>query len=185
MKKQLIVVGIIVVLLTVGLSGCNEETSDNSNNDLESEKVDTSLLKEKFETAMKSIAFDFVDELPSTSSANAYNHDTSQTEIDYILNYSQPQFEAHRDLIYRNDDICNNSYYYDYIRCRDHVIEGLQYLVDKEYYEAWSSLLAADCDIFDVNMYGDMWCIQFGFENGVVDILFDMGYWGDYFEWGG
>jgi len=34
MKKQLIIVGIIVILLTVGLSGCNKQNTDNTNNEV-------------------------------------------------------------------------------------------------------------------------------------------------------
>ena len=192
MNKKLIAIGITLVFLMVGLSGCFGNNDDETNGFTDNEPTETQnndsqtigdenegdseqSSRDRFRTAMESIAGDFVDE------SSGYNSDTSQVEIDYILRYSQTEFDKHSSLIYENDGVCNNN---DYSAVRDDVIEGLQYLVDKEYYEAWSSFLAADCEIFDVNIYGDMWDVQFGFEDGVVDILFDMGYFGDYFEWG-
>ena len=121
---------------------------------------------------MESIAGDFVDE------SSGYNFDTSQAERDYILNYSQNQFEQHSSLIYGNDDFCESgdTFAYQWKNCRDYVIEGLQYLVDKNFVEARWSLFNADNEILMTDYMGDYWSKQFGFEAGVVDILWDMGY---------
>lgn len=112
-------------------------------------------MKSEFEKAMETVAANFVDE------SSVYNFDTSQAEIDYILNYSQTEFDKHSSLIYESDDICDENsgykYYYEYQDCRDHVIEGLQHLLNNQYDDAYSSLLTADCDIFEVNSFtGDM-----------------------------
>jgi len=135
---------------------------------------DEEKMKLEFETTMKTTTGDFVDE------SSAYNFDTSQNEIDYILNYSQTEFDKYSSLIYENDDICDGNsgykYYYEYQDCRVHVIGGLQHLLNNQYNDVYSSLLTADCDIFEVNSFtGDMWCVQFGFGDGVCDILWDMG----------
>lgn len=40
MRKQLIIIGIIVLLVSVGLSGCNKQTNNNSGGDVEETTVD-------------------------------------------------------------------------------------------------------------------------------------------------
>ena len=190
MRKQFMIIVVVVIFLIVGLSGCTNEKSDSSNNDAESNEATLSLLQEKFENAMKSVALDFVDEQPSYSGGNAYNFETSQAEIDYILNYNQSQFEEHRNLIYENDDIIDelgDGYHYftgdgrlfgyEFKNCRDYTIKGLEYLVAGEYEKAWSSFFSADNALTGANSFtGDLWPIQYGFEKGVCDILYDMGY---------
>jgi hypothetical protein len=190
MKKEILFCMISIMVIGIGIiSGCTTEKTDQNNNDTES-KPDYDSLHEKFENAMDRVAGFFVDE------SGSYNFDTSQNEIDYILNYNQTEFEKHKKIILDNDDIIEelgeNTYYsdsgklfaYEYEDCRDSAIDGLEYLLLKDYNKAWSSFLSADNAITGSNSYtGDMWPIQFGFEDGICDILFDMGYWGDYFEW--
>ena len=168
------IIMIILLILTVYFSGCTSNKSTNNSSENGGEKQNVEQMKADFETAIESVAGDFVDE------SGGYNFDTSQREIDYIQNYNQSFFDQHSKLIYENDDICyNDSGYEDYLEyrnCRDHVIEGSQHLVNKNYSEARKSLLVADCDITETNDMGDLLCVQFGFEHGVVDILWFMGY---------
>jgi len=176
--NKYLLIGIIFIVLTVGLSGCvgnNEDKDSDWESNWEKQNENEANLKSEFEIAMETVAADFVDE------SSEYNIETSQNERDYILNYNQKEFDKHSSLIYEGDDICNKNsgykYYYEYQDCRNHVIEGLQHLLNNQYNDAYSSLLTADCDIFEANSFtGDMWCIQFGFEDGVCDILWDMGY---------
>lgn len=173
MEKATILL-IALIMIGVGfLSGCNEQTpTENSISNWEKEQAEIERLKDEFETAMESVAGDFVDE------SSGYNYDTSKVEEDYILNYSQTLFEQHSSLIYDNDDFCesDDTFAYQWKNCRDYVIEGLQYLVDKNFVEARWSLFSADNEILMTDYMGDYWSKQFGFEDGVVDILWDMGY---------
>ena len=173
--KKIIVLLIILLMVSIGfLSGCvnNDDAESDWESNWEKQNEDEENMKSEFEAAMETIAGDFVDE------SSGYNYDTSQDEIDYILNYSQTEFDKHSSLIYENDDICesSDSFAYQWENCRDYVIEGLQYLLDKKYAKAYKSLFYADNEILMTNYMGDYWSKQFGFENGVCDILWDMGY---------
>lgn len=136
------------------------------NGDASGKSIDA--LEEEFETAAKSIANDFTDE------EGTYNFETSKAEENYILNYNSEDFEQHRIQLYEHDDICD--FDSEYKEARDHIIEGLEHLVNKEYEQTYHSFLLADDAILMTNYMGDWWTKQFGFEDGACDILWDMGY---------
>lgn len=183
-KKILLLIPILVVFL-VFLSGCSDKNNDQKNNPDGGELTsDYESLHQKFKNAMENVASDFTEE------ESYYNYETSQNEIDYILNYTKNDFEEHKKIIYDNadiiDDLGDGSFYlsgegrifgYEYEDCRDSAIEGLNYLVSGLYSDAWSSFLSADDALTGSDGYGNMWPIQFGFEDGVCDVLYDMGYY--------
>jgi len=157
MKKQLVIIGIVAVLVSVGFSGCTQTKNDtNSEDDILKQTVNEEQLKDEFESVANNIA-------------------KSIDTVTEVKNYNESLFIQHKQELYNHDDICELDY--SYKDARDYIIAGLENLVNKEYDNSYSSFLRADNSVIGANSYtGDMWPIQFGFENGVCYVLWNMGY---------
>jgi len=174
--KKIAIICLILFIMILSIVGTGYlfgfVSLPDSSNDWESEWEKKQQMKSEFEIAMESVVSDFVEE------SSGHNFDTSQAEKDYILNYDENQFKQHRSLIYNNDDFCgyDDTYGYQWTTCRDYVIDGLQSLVYNDFVGAYESFLFADNQILMTDYMGDYWYKQFGFEEGICDILWDMGY---------
>ena len=153
-NKYFLITGIVIILLVVGLCGCNEQQSSGSNNNYEKAKQ----IENAFLSIVRSIGSEF------------------KTEND-VFEYTQPQLNQHKEELDSYDlSLLSEygSYAGSYYQVRSHLIKGLEYIIEENYENAWKNILYASGELFDINTYtGDMWEIDVGLGN-LKSILYDL-----------
>jgi len=158
MKKISILIIILFVFQIGLLSGCITNNNSEENNDLQDTTPNYEELENSFLSLVRSIGSEF----------------RNQNDV---LNYNNSQFVQHQTEL-NNLDISpldtHGEYAGSYTQLRTYLIKGLQYIINKDYENAWKNILYASSELFDINTYtGDMWEIDVGLEN-LKDILYDL-----------
>lgn len=152
MNKHLLIVVIAVMLICIGLSGCNEQESTEN----------TSVLTKTYDTVdemMNAIYQESLDfRATVTNIANTF-----KTESD-VVNYNSSQFEIHKGQL-NSHDLSVFDRFGEYQEARSYLINGLNYITNKDYENAWSSILHADDAVWYISQYTGYSVIQdFGLE---------------------
>jgi len=163
MKKHLIVIGITLMLLAVGFSGCVEQSN---------EKPDGSDVLTK--------TYDTVDDMYNAIYKESLSFRETVTNIrnslktkSDIINYTDTQFEIHKVEL-NNHDLSTFDRFGEYQKARNHIIGGLESIINKDYKNARSNFDSTNYDVWYISQYtGYSVKHDFGFEE-LIDLLSEM-----------
>ena len=159
MNKHLIVLGIVVLLICVGLSGCTEQqATKKSSGNYQDTKNYWLLIEQEYLGAIRDIGREFKN-------------------VEDIYNYNESQLENHKEIV-NSYDISGldeyGSYAGNYYSVRSDLIKGLEFIIREDWENSWKNILYADNELFDINTFtGDMWNIHVGLGH-LESMLYDL-----------